>query len=128
MSKKKKNEGIIMVGGEINSSNISIGKDAQININSINKQSERNEIEKNQSLKDELLSLLAANKVEDVITKLIEYFKNKKLNSELKEAVMQSASFHQTQLQERLNTSSHGQLSIDKAKINSALIEMINRI
>lgn len=123
-----KNKGIIVTGGNLNATNIAVGKGSSIvsneHLTSSETHKNSNEVI---SFALELKEILNTGDLKVVIDLLLNHFKNETNTSALNSVIMQSSSLTQLELQETLGVISHEQGKLDRAKITSAVLYIIDK-
>lgn len=121
-----KNKGIIILGGKLNAKNIVVGDNATI---IHNQKPEKEKV----ILPPEKVALItgwkdeiAKGNLKEVITLLLQHFKEEGNKEILNAIIMNSSSLSQLQLQENLGLITHEQAKVDKAKVINCILQIID--
>ncbi len=121
-----KNKGIIINGGELNSTNLSVGENSKIQIGDVKPSSKHELPSETLTLITNLKQLIAQGDIKEVIQKLLLHFKDIRNKAALNAAIMHSSSITKLEMQENLNVISQEQAKIDRAKVTNAILLLID--
>jgi hypothetical protein len=77
--------------------------------------------------KKDLLSMLANNKTDTVLERLLHYFQNQKHKEATKAMVVLTSKSNQINMEENLGVTEHSEIKLNRARITSALLNIIEK-
>lgn len=121
-----KNNGIVINGGVINSTNLSVGENSIIQ-SGVAKPSTKHELSSETSITiADLKQLIAQGSLKEVIQKLLSYFDAVENKDAYNDVILHSSSITNLEKKENLNSISHDQAKIDRAKVTNAILALID--
>lgn len=121
-----KNKGIIISGGELNTTNLAVGDNAKIELTHTTPLIKETLSSDFFDFVANIKQLIAQGEVREAIKELLLYFKSTENKAALNAVIMHSSSFTQLEMQENLNVISHEQARIDRAKVTNAILQLID--
>lgn len=121
-----KNNGIIINGGELNSTNLTVGQNSKIELAQVTPNERKDTSPKTLVMVENLKQQIAEGRIAPVIQEILLYFKDSENKAALNAAIMQSSSLTQLEMQENMNLITHEQAKIDRARLANAVLQLID--
>jgi hypothetical protein len=120
------NKGVIISGGQFNAENVSVGDNSKITITHSTPTGTKKGIAKDTTFSEKIKDIIKEGKIKEASDLLFTHFKANGNKEALNAMIMHISVLQGLQMQENLDTITHEQAKIDRAKVINAVLNLVD--